>query len=94
MTALHHRQKKELVDTIAALQQSYADTRAEAAASYRLMVGDGGGGAGGGGGGKKGGEEALLWLPGRASYRCAAPACSPTSPTHPPVAAYPATHLC
>jgi hypothetical protein len=49
MTALHHRQKKELLDTIAALQQSYADTRAEAEASYRLMVGGAGSGAGTGG---------------------------------------------
>ena len=39
MCALHSRQKKELGQVMAALQASYADTRAEAAASYRLMVG-------------------------------------------------------
>lgn len=39
MCALHHRQKKELQEMLAALQASYAETRAEAAASYRLMVG-------------------------------------------------------
>ncbi len=38
MAALHHRAKKELADIAAALQQSYADTRAEAAAAYRLQV--------------------------------------------------------
>lgn len=38
MAALHHRAKRELADTIAALQAAYANARAEAAASYRLMV--------------------------------------------------------
>ena len=38
MASLHHRTKKELVDIMVALQQSYADTRTEAAASYRLQV--------------------------------------------------------
>ncbi|PRW58825.1 coiled-coil domain-containing 65 [Chlorella sorokiniana] len=37
MGALHHRQKKELQEVLAALQASYAETRAEAVASYRLM---------------------------------------------------------
>lgn len=39
LAALHLRAKKELGDIMAALQQSYADTRAEAAAAYRLQVG-------------------------------------------------------
>lgn len=41
MCALHHRQRKEMQEVLAALQASYAETRAEAAASYRLMVGGG-----------------------------------------------------
>ena len=40
MCALHHRQKKEMQEVLAALQASYAETRAKAAASYRLMVGE------------------------------------------------------
>ena len=36
--ALHHRQVREQEAVMAALQQSYADARAEAAASYRLMA--------------------------------------------------------
>lgn len=38
LAALHHRQRKELQDSMAALRQAYDDTRAEAAAAYRLMV--------------------------------------------------------
>lgn len=45
MCALHSRQRKELGEVMAALQASYADTCAEAAASYRLMVGAAGHGA-------------------------------------------------
>ncbi|KAL4434150.1 hypothetical protein ABPG75_000591 [Micractinium tetrahymenae] len=37
MVALHNRHKKELADISAALAAAYAETRAEAAASYRLM---------------------------------------------------------
>lgn len=46
--ALHNRHKKELADISAALAAAYEETRIEAAASYRLMVGVTGAGMAGG----------------------------------------------
>ncbi len=46
--ALHNRHKKELADISAALAVAYEETRIEAAASYRLMVGLTGAGMAGG----------------------------------------------